>query len=258
MAVKIGLKLWSTNTEFYLKEARRLFDQKFIDYIELYVVPNTLETLEKWSELPIPYILHNAHFAQGFNLALSEKRKFNQGIFKQTQEFARVLNSEYIIFHGGIDGSVDETIYQISQFNDNRILLENKPFRALPNRMGGKFCRGATLEEIKAIVDATGCGFCLDFGHAVCSANSQGLDPYDYILNLNEVLSPEMYHLSDVLDMKTEFDSHPHLGQGNLDIAYLCEHVLCSDTLLSIETNKNHLERLDDFEGDVRWLRQSL
>ena len=44
---KLGLKLWSTNTTDYFLEAIRLFDQKVYEYIELYVVPNTISTLKK-------------------------------------------------------------------------------------------------------------------------------------------------------------------------------------------------------------------
>ena len=70
---KLGLKLWSTNTESYLREAQRLYSLGIYDYIELYVVPNTLDTLENWKKLNIPYVLHAPHFAHGVNLANSEK-----------------------------------------------------------------------------------------------------------------------------------------------------------------------------------------
>ena len=55
---KIGLKLWSINTDYYLKEAERLFNDNLYDYIELYVVPDTLDTLEQWHRLNIPFIIH--------------------------------------------------------------------------------------------------------------------------------------------------------------------------------------------------------
>ena len=44
---KRGLKLWSCNTDYYYDEAIKLYNQKIFDYIELYVVPETLETLDK-------------------------------------------------------------------------------------------------------------------------------------------------------------------------------------------------------------------
>ena len=106
---KIGLKLWSCNTDFYYDEAIRLYKEDIYDYIELYVVPGTLNTLEKWKKLKIPFIIHNAHFAQGFNLAKSEKEESNRKIYDQTKQFADELNAKYIIFHGGIEGNIKET-----------------------------------------------------------------------------------------------------------------------------------------------------
>lgn len=251
---KIGLKLWSINTDYYLKEAERLFNDNLYDYIELYVVPDTLDTLEQWHRLNIPFIIHNAHFAHGFNLAKKNQEKRNREIYEQTVRFADSLNAQYIIFHGGIDGTVQETIRQLSAFNEPRALIENKPFIALPNRMGGYYCRGATFEELKQIIENVKCGFCLDFGHAVCSANSQKIDPYDYILALSQ-FKPSMFHLSDITDMTSPYDAHPHLGTGNLDIARLKREIIPDDAVISIETNKDNKDNLDDFKEDVKYLK---
>ena len=169
---KLGLKLWSINTDNYLQEAVKLYDNGVYDYIELYVVPDSLQTLQKWKELKMPFIIHNSHFAQGFNLAKQEKTQRNREIYEETKQFADELNAEYIIFHGGIDGDIRETAIQLTLFNEPRALLENKPFVALPNRMNGNFCRGYNVDEIKIVQEASGCGFCLDFGHAICAANS--------------------------------------------------------------------------------------
>lgn len=251
---KIGLKLWSCNTDYYYDEALRLYDQNTYDYIELYVVPDTTDTLQKWEKLNIPFIIHNAHFAHGFNLAKRDHEKRNREIYEQTVRFADSLNAKYIIFHGGIDGSIQETIRQLSAFNEPRALIENKPFVALPNKMGGRFCRGATIEEISLVVKTLKCGFCLDIGHAVCSANSQGKEPYSFI---NEMLQfkPEMFHLSDILDMTSIYDAHPHLGTGNLDIVQLKKDVFPENAIISIETNKENKEKLDDYILDVKYLK---
>ncbi|MEE6206874.1 MAG: hypothetical protein VZR95_02350, partial [Alphaproteobacteria bacterium] len=139
---KLGLKLWSTNTDFYYKEAIDLYTKGVYDYIELYVVPETLDTLPKWKQLKIPFIIHNAHFMQGFNLADTEMKSRNLTIYEQTKQFADELDARYIIFHGGTDGRIEETVRQLSAFNEPRALIENKPFAALSNPMGGKFCRG--------------------------------------------------------------------------------------------------------------------
>lgn len=252
---KIGLKLWSCNTDYYFEEAIRLYKQNIYDYIELYVVPDTVDTLQKWKKLNIPFIIHNAHFAHGFNLAKKDHEKRNREIYEQTVRFADSLKAKYIIFHGGIDGIVQETVRQLSSFNEPRALIENKPFVALPNRMGGCFCRGATFAELKQIIENVKCGFCLDFGHAVCSANSQKINPYDFILTLSQ-FKPSMFHLSDITDMTSPYDAHPHLGTGHLDIKLLKKEVFPEKATISIETYKNSKENLNDFIRDVEYLKR--
>lgn len=251
---KIGLKLWSINTDFYLKEAEKLYAQNVYDYIELYVVPETLETLPLWKRLDIPFIIHNPHFAHGFNLAKKEKEESNIRIYHQVKKFADELNAKHIIFHGGIDGNAEETAAQLARFNEPRALIENKPFIALPNRMGGNFCRGATYDELKTIIDTANCGFCFDIGHAICSANSQGKEPYAFLQELMS-LKPAMFHLSDVTDMMSPYDAHPHLGTGQLDIVRLKREIFPADAVISVETNKDSKENLDDFEKDTLWLK---
>lgn len=251
--MKIGLKLWSINTDYYLKEAERLYNEGVYDYIELYVVPDTEATLASWKKLSIPYIIHNAHFAHGFNLSRPEAKARNQVIYHQSRLFADELNAKYIIFHGGTDGTAEETAAQLLSFKEPRALLENKPYVALPNRMGGEYCRGATLSEIREIITTAGCGFCLDIGHAVCSANSQHKEPYGFVKELAE-LHPQMFHLSDISDMTSPYDAHPHLGSGELDISQLKKEIFPSDAIISVETDKSSKERLDDFKKDVIWL----
>lgn len=268
MVYKLGLKLWSVNTDFYYEEAIRLYNDGIFDYIELYVVPNTLDTLEKWGKLNIPFVIHCPHFAHGFNLAKSEKKESNKKIFEQVQRFADELNAEYIVVHGGIDGNIDETAKQFASLNEPRALIENKPYVALPNRMGGNFCRGYNIEEIKLVMDAAKCGFCLDFGHAVCAANSfLDLTPrpipysieerevalYSYI-NEFLVLKPSMFHLTDIADISSPYDSHPHIGSGQLDIKRILK-LIPQNKNITVETIKNSKENLYDFIEDTEWLK---
>ena len=250
---KIGLKLWSINTDYYYEEAKRLYNEGVFDYIELYVVPETLDTLESWKKLNIPFIIHCPHFAHGFNLAKSEKRESNLNIYNQVKHFADELNAKYIIFHGGVEGDIKETAKQLKSFKECRALIENKPFAALPNTMGGKFCRGATLEEIGIVIDAVGCGFCLDFGHAICSANSQNIDVYDYCEKFLK-FKPKMFHLTDVSDISSGYDTHLHLGKGQLDFSKILQ-MLSEDDIITIETIKNDKKNLEDFVEDIRWLK---
>ena len=245
---QIGLKLWSTNTDYYLHEAERLYAEGVFSYIELYVVPGTLEWLSAWKKLNIPFIIHNAHFMQHFNLADRQCAASNRKIYEETRRFADALDAPWIIFHGGTNGTIQETARQLASFREPRALIENKPCRALPNRIGGNFCRGYDITELKTVMNASGCGFCLDFGHAVCAANSLHREPYSYIEELM-TLNPVMYHLTDVDDMTSEYDSHPHLGQGELSLGRIFS-LISGKAVITVETQKNSRESLNDFSAD--------
>ncbi len=84
---KIGLKLWSRNTDYYYDEAIRLYNDGVYDYIELYVVPNMTDTIEKWKKLDIPFIVHCPHFAHGFNLAKIENKDLYFGTPLSVDDF---------------------------------------------------------------------------------------------------------------------------------------------------------------------------
>ena len=262
MGFRLGLKLWSTNTGSLAGAAERLFAEGAFDYIELFVVPGSLATLPEWRRLhdaaAIPFVIHNAHTAQGFNLAKRELEARNREIFAETQAFADALEAERIIFHGGTDGDVGETVRQLKAFGEKRALIENKPFVPLKNPLGVKFCRGATVGELERIIGETGCGFCLDIGHAVCSANSQGLEPYAFASELARRFRPAMFHLSDVTDMTSVHDAHPHLGTGELDIPRVCREIFPPNAKISIETVRDSLTDLDDFRRDADFLRSVL
>lgn len=251
---KLGLKLWSINTDFYYKEAIKLYKRNLFNYIELYMVPDTLEFLSKWQELntnlKIPFIIHCPHFAHGFNLAKAEKKESNKKIFYEVQKYADTLNAKYIVIHGGIDGNIEETAKQLSELNEPRGLIENKPFIALPNRMNGEFCRGYSPDEIKIVMDIANCGFCLDFGHAICAANSLGEEIYTYCENFMK-LKPKMFHLTDNQDIKSPYDSHLHLGTGELNLEKI-KKILPDSAIITLETVKNSKENLDDFVEDSK------
>ncbi|MDR1361746.1 MAG: sugar phosphate isomerase/epimerase [Holosporaceae bacterium] len=244
---RFGLKLWSTNTDYYFEEARRLYAKGVFFYVELYVIPNSLDTIEKWKTLNIPVNLHCPHFLHGFNLAERKKEEFNREIYDQVKQFADELNSEYIVFHGGIDGSIEETARQLKAFREPRALIENKPLKPRPE-IGDGMCRGAIVEEIQYILAEVGCGFCLDIGHAICSANSQKLDMWKYIEEFNK-LAPIVYHLTDNFDDQ-EHDQHLHIGDGNFDVKRILSFIK-KYSKITVETKKNNEQNLSDFEADV-------
>lgn len=251
---KIGLKLWNINTEYYYDEAIKLYNNNIFDYIELYIVPGHLDIIDKWKKIDIPFDIHAPHFAHNMNLSKKEFENDNYNKYIEVKDYADALNANVIVFHGGINGDYKETARQIKNFNDSRILIENKPYQPLRMSEDNK-CVGSKYEEIKYIVEESGCGFCLDIGHAICAANSQCIEPYSYIEKL-VTLNPQRIHLSDI-DITSKYDQHLNYGQGNLDFNRILS-IVPKDINITIETIKSSKEFLNDYENDVDFLKQIL
>lgn len=244
---RIGLKLWNINTQNYLGSAIKLFKDGLFDYIELYIVPNHLQTLSEWRQLSIPFIIHAPHSMHKMNLSKKDYASLNLCLYEETKHYADVLRAKHIIFHGGVDGDYKETAHQLSAFNDRRILIENKPYTPLP-RIDGNFYVGSSVSEVAHIMKTAQCGFCLDIGHATAAAKAFNICPYEHIAAFIE-LHPVMLHLSDIT-LDSELDEHLNYGQGNLDFPRLFE-MLPQNIPITIETHKQSETDLDDFILDT-------
>lgn len=251
---KIGLKLWSINTDSYYTCAQKMYQKGIFDYIELYIVPGSINTLEKWKNINIPMDIHAPHFAHKMNLSKSEYRISNYEKYKEVKIFADKLNADKIVFHGGSGGYFKETAHQLVAFQDKRILIENKPYETL-SFVNEPYYVGAKYEELKYIIDTVQCGFCLDVGHCICAANSFKIEPYSYIKKLT-TLNPVRIHLSDI-HIDAALDEHLNFGLGNLDFKKVIT-MLPENINITIETCKKSRENLDDFISDVRFLREIL
>lgn len=250
----IGLKLWSVNCGAWRSEALRLYEQGRYDYLEIYAVPGTADTIPLWKKLPIPVVIHAAHFKHGFNLALAESEPENQRVYDEMRRFADELEARYIIFHGGTFGHIEETARQLAALGESRALIENKP--AITRNEGRILeCRGSTPAEIRAVMEASGCGFCLDIPHALCAANYHGVSQ-DSMLRELFAFRPAMYHLADMMDNTQLIDDHTLLGRGTLDFSRFIPSVLPPGAMVTIETNRSRQDSLAEFEEELEWLRR--
>lgn len=246
---KFGLKLWSTNTN-YINEAVKLYEKKVYDYIELFAVPNSFEKYETlWKNLDIPFLIHAPHTYAGLNLAKKEFLQTNMKLAQQAIEYADTLSSDIIIFHPGIDGNLQETVRQINMINEPRIVIENKPYHTIDDN---RICNGYSPDQIKEILCATNCKFCFDLGHAIYAANAQSIDGFTYLKKFMQ-LSPYMYHISDG-SHKGIRDEHKNIGSGTFNLKKIIS-ILPPKSIISIETKKNYLDSLKDFEQDVQSLK---
>ena len=254
--LQIGLKLYSVNIGNYLACALALARRGVMDYLELYVVPGSLETLDAWRNVPLPAVIHAPHLHHGVNFADASRRDGNRRIFDEVRNFADVLRADCIICHGGTGGTPEETVAQLGALRDGRIVLENKPHlqhpHVIPDHPEWR-CRGASFEEFSAMVQAIGCGVCHDLTHTICSSASLGRDWRTEIARF-ESLHPRVHHLSDMISLRDELDTHEALGQGVLELDKVLEPVP-ERARITLETPKRYPDSLADFEAEVRLLR---
>jgi len=254
--MKTGLKLHSTN-ENYLEPAAELFSAGIYDYIELYIVPDSLKFIEKWSALEIPFIIHAPHSMSGLNPARKESAEQNLNLVGQVDEYRNALRPEFIIFHPGIDGEIEESIRQFESFIKfypelhPHILIENKPVVGLNNES----CIGSTPDAIRKMLTELNTGFCLDIGHAIYAAAALNRAFREFLKEFS-LLEPAVYHLSDgkVGSVK---DIHLHLGEGDLPLGDIIRDIP-PDAMLTLETPKGSKEELNSFKADIEFVRRIL
>jgi sugar phosphate isomerase/epimerase/RimJ/RimL family protein N-acetyltransferase len=241
--MQFGLKLGSTNTS-YTEDILSFYEAGYFQYIELFAAPGSFNnTIEYWKQFQIPIIIHAPHSFAGMNISLFEERENNKKKLQETFQFADALKSETIIFHSGVNGKIEETINQLRPFVDSRCVIENKPMKGL----NGEKCLGSTPEEIKYISDELKMGFCLDFGHAICAANSMKKEPLEFIKKFL-ALNPRMYHLTDG-DYSGEYDSHLHYGNGTFPVKELLK-IVPNEAQVTNEAKHDSDLKLDDFKND--------
>lgn len=247
--IKFGLKLWSSNSGKVFKEAVDLFSKKEIDFIELYIVPDSF-VLGKSDILDdlknIPTAIHCSHTEHNFDVFIlddSKKEFFKDQIIK----IADFLDSKYIIVHAGVGDSYKIFKENIKKISDPRILIENMTKVGIVG-ISDVLCFGYSLEQLKFIKNL-GFNFCLDFSHAIKSATSQKIDYKEFIEKLIFELNPSYFHICNG-KMNTEKDEHRDLFDGEFDIKWIKETLLRlkKDVYLVFETSKKG----DSLANDVK------
>lgn len=245
------MKLWSVNYQ-YLPEARRLLREGICDFIELFVVPGSYsENLDQWAGLNADYVIHAPHYDFGVNLSDKGLLASNLRRIGEALKFADVLKADRVIVHPGIGGPIEETVRQLRAVDDPRLTVENKPFFGR-NRSR---CTGSSPQEIGFLLQETGASLCLDIGHAICAANARKVDYLGYVDDFLK-LKPSLYHLADG-EANGVTDRHLHLGTGGYDLSLIVARIPRPRNI-TIETEKDSAETLDDFVGDVRFLHRLL
>jgi len=242
--IKIGLKLWSTNSNI-LNEAKELIERGLFQYIELMPIPKT-EILPFLDQLHnVPYIIHITTEKHGANIADKNKEEYNLKTIYNCIEWADKLNAKYLILHPGF-GLIDNAIKFLNKIDDKRILIENMPKVGLNNEK----MIGSTPEQIRGLMDNK-FGLCLDLNHAIKAAISLRI-PYKEFVQEFLKLKPKMFHISDG-KLNNEKDEHLNIGEGDYDFEFLMTYIKRNESkYVTLETPRN----LNSFDNDINNLKK--
>jgi sugar phosphate isomerase/epimerase len=253
--MRIGLKVWSLNRQ-YVEPARQLFAAGMFDFIELYIHPSTTDAdRDVWAGVCPDTRLHAPHSFDGFNPARPEMFHSNCEQIKMVDSFRKAFSPRSIVFHPGVDGTIEESLRQFAFFRSlcpeifGAALIENKPAVGLRDEA----CIGASPAEIRMLMGTVRMGFCFDLGHALCYA-AQSRRPCAEVVGEFLGLRPELFHVSDGMTASLK-DRHQHLGRGDFDLKALLARVPDGSSVL-IESPHDFQDRLDDFARDVEHLKK--
>ena len=247
MKIKIGLKLWSTNSNV-LNEAKELIERGLFQYIELMPIPKT-EILPFLDQLyNVPYIIHITTEKHGVNIADKNKEEYNLKTIDNCITWADKLNANYLILHPGF-GLIDNAIEFLNKIDDKRILIENMPKVGLNDEN----MIGYTPEQIENLVGDK-FGLCLDLNHAIKAAVSLKR-PYKEFIEEFLKLKPKMFHIADG-KLNSEKDEHLNIGEGDYDFEFLMSCVKdAKSKCVTLETPRTKLNSLEEDLNNLEKLK---
>ena len=258
---KYGFKLFSTNLQnnpAFVDEAAAFVRANNREmFIELMVVPTT--PAEDWDVFRdkfagLEVTIHAPHNTMNFDTGYPERFESNAKILDAARRAAGLFDAKVIVVHAGGGGervNLEETARQFRLFDDPRIVIENLPFEA--EDVEGVM-HGTTPEQIKYVTDYAGCGFCFDFSHAVCAANSLGLDIEKQLSGFYK-LNPTVYHLCDG-DINGTEDRHMHYGEGSFPLKAFLQKYVAADAMITMETGMGMPKDASAWIKDFDYLHQ--
>ncbi len=253
---KYSFKIFSSNINdnprIIEDGAKYVLEHKDRMFIELMILPKTtrddLRVLrDKFDGSEIR--LHAPHHLMNFDAGNKSLEADNCRVIDHVRFAADLFNAKSIVVHAGCGQGIDvikETVRQFKLFDDERIVVENLPLVAEE----GLKLSGNTPEEIAFIKEHCGCGFCFDFSHALCAANSLGLDVEKQLQGFF-ALVPDVYHICDG-DIDEVDDKHLHFGEGNYPLEHFLNDYTAADAYITMETGRGIpvgiKPWIDDFE----------
>ncbi len=260
-----GFKLFSTNLyngPDLVKECANYARSQKDMFIELMVVSSsTYEDFLKLKDIfsGLEVRIHSMHHREGFDAGNKDLEEQNCKLLSLSQHAADIFNSPTIIVHAGCGHDqkyLQETARQFKLFNDKRILVENLPYFS-GTHSGEKLpFHGCSPEEIKYIMDETGCGFCFDFSHGACAAYYFKRDVDEMFQKFFD-LQPSMYHICDGYVGEIS-DTHEHFGDGDYPLKHFIKDFTKDNAYITMETGHDVMEHNTRWVQDYQYLKSLL
>jgi sugar phosphate isomerase/epimerase len=211
--------------------------EKKADFFEIMASQKVNHSFLK--QFSIPMVIHAEHQAFGVNITDIKKKELNLKSINYAIKLANMVNSKKIILHSGVlenkDCSVVNAISFLEEIDDERILIENLPFKD-----NGRKVLCSTPEETKEFLKKTNRNFCFDVNHAIISSVFNKKDYFEEIKRFLR-LNPKHFHIGGQ-NMKTGKD-HLSFMHSDLDIKKILKsYPKNAEITLETETDINSVD----------------
>ena len=244
--MKVGIKLWSTNSVEYIDKAG------FADFVE--VMPVDEKSLQKFSGRDYEYTTHVPHESFGFNPALDYEKSLK--LLEKGITAAKQLKSEVLVMHASHffeqpdEDKVQEAIAKTAKVAKAGgfagLVIENSTVHEAVNGRTRHYI-GYNYDQMKQLLELTGAGFCLDLEHAAIVAHQLGISFREQTSQLLK-LKPSYFHLSGA--GFANHSQHISLFEGDVDKEFAREVIrnakkpVCLETPIDMEQRKKEVEFL--------------
>lgn len=244
--IKYGLKLWTSNYSLF-PEAVKLFEEKKIDFIELYLNPEKVLSDEELLVLKnIPVTIHHPHGFGFHEFILGEEQL---RLWKETIHAADVLHTDVIVLHPGGEKTFEDFASELKKIDDPRIYLESMPGY---NGMGQPMF-GYKLEDLEKLHELK--PICFDLCKAVKAAWRLEMDYKEYIQKAVATLAPRYFHISGC-DVNEKLDQHKDVFDSDMDFSWIKRllETISEDIRVVFETPKG--EKLENDLKNMQFFRE--
>ena len=218
--IKYWIKLWSSNTDLF-DEIDLWYRNKKFDFVELYIVPWTFDSVQLEKIKDVPVSIHCPHSMHSFNpidIDSDCEKIWDESILP----FIEFHNPSDIIMHPELWNNLEILKQRLSYFNDDRIMIENMPKYPLP-WFEWEFYWYTFIQLDK--IYWTWHWLCLDFWKAAKAAIAQDIDQEKYIEEFISRYGPKYFHIS-WFDLINKYDQHLNLWDWDIEFLKLIKEKL--------------------------------